>query len=99
MAYKILVSVFDAEANAFEGLSALKADRIQKAMADADVGFEARLGTMRTQQAKAHARQQARIAARIDELQYSHEVRKAKLEDARRLAIKSVQATREAFAS
>jgi len=75
------------------------ADRIQKAIGEADAEFEARLATLRKQQAKAHARQQARIAARIDELKASHEVRKAKLEDARRLAITSVPDVREAFAA
>ena len=75
------------------------ADRIQKAIGEADAEFEARLATLRKQQAKAHARQQARIAARIDEPKASHEVRKAKLEDARRLAITSVPDVREAFAA
>jgi uncharacterized membrane protein len=75
------------------------ADRIQTAIGEADADFEARFTTLRKQQAKAPALWQARITARIDELEASHEVRKAKLEDARRLAIRSVQAVREAFAA
>jgi uncharacterized membrane protein len=74
-------------------------DRIQKDITNADAEFEARLATLREQQGKAHERQRARIDARIEELTASHDVRKAKLEDARRLAEQSVDATREALVS
>jgi len=75
------------------------ADRIENAIADADADFEARLATLRTQQGKAREREQAKIAARIVELEWAHEVRKAKLENARRLALESIEATRDALVS
>ena len=74
-------------------------DRIEKAIADADADFEARLATLREQQSKARERQRARIATRIEELKSSHAVRKAKLEEARRLAKQSVEATRDSLVS
>lgn len=72
-------------------------DRIEKAMEEADVEFQARLATLEEQQAKAHERQKARISARIDELKKSHELRKAKLKESRDLARRSLEATREAL--
>jgi uncharacterized membrane protein len=74
-------------------------DRIAKAMADEDAEFDARLATLREQEVKAHERKKARIAARMDELKTSHAARKAKLEDARRLAKQSVEATKDALVS
>ena len=71
--------------------------RIGKSLAQQKAEFEARLATLREQQAKAHASHRQRIEARIDELKASHEARKAKLEEARRLAKASVAATREAL--
>jgi uncharacterized membrane protein len=72
-------------------------DRVDKALAQQKAEFEARLATLREQQAKAHAHQRQRIDTRIDELKASHETRKAKLEEARRLAKASAEATREAL--
>ncbi len=74
-------------------------DRIEKALADADAEYDARLATLREQEDKAHERKKARIATRMDELETSHEVRKAKLEDARRLAKQSMEATKDALVS
>jgi uncharacterized membrane protein len=74
-------------------------DRIQKSIDQVDADFEARLATLREQRGKAHERQRVLIDARIDELRLSHEVRRAKLEDARRLAMQSVEATRDALVS
>jgi uncharacterized membrane protein len=72
-------------------------DRIGKALAEQKAQFEARLATLREQQAKVHASHRERVEARIDELKASHQARKAKLEEARRLAKASVEATREAL--
>ena len=72
-------------------------DRVDKTLAQEKAEFEARLATLREQQAKARESQRQRIDARIDELKASHEARKAKLEEARRLAKESVEATREAL--
>jgi uncharacterized membrane protein len=71
--------------------------RIGKTLAQQKAEFEARLATLREQQAKARESQRARIDARMDELKASHEARKAKLEEARRLAKASVKATRDAL--
>jgi uncharacterized membrane protein len=72
-------------------------DRVDKALAQQKAEFDARLATLREQQAKAHAGHQQRIAARIDELKASHEARKTKLEEARRLAKESAEATHDAI--
>ncbi len=72
-------------------------DRVDKALAQEKAEFEARLATLREQQAKARESQRQQIDARIDELKASHEARKAKLEEARRLAKESVETTREAL--
>ena len=72
-------------------------DRISKALAEQDAEFQARLATLREQQAKARESQRQQIDARKVELKASHEARKAKLEEARRLAKASVEATREAL--
>ena len=72
-------------------------DRIGTAITKQDAEFQARLATLRDQQAKARENQRQKIEARKDELKASHEARKAKLEEARRLAKASVEATREAL--
>ncbi len=72
-------------------------DRIDKTLAQQKAEFEARLATLREQQAKARESQRQQIDARMEELKASHEARKAKLEEARRLAKESVEATREAL--
>ena len=74
-------------------------DRIEKAIADAEAEYDARLVMLREQEDKAHERRKARIATRIEELKTSHAVRKAKLEDARRLAKQSLEATKDALVS
>ena len=71
--------------------------RVDKTLADQQAEFEARMATLREQQAKARADHRQRIETRIDELKASHETRKTKLEEARRLAKASVEATREAL--
>ena len=83
----------DAQRTKLEALE----DRIGKALAQQDAEFQARLATLREQQAKARESQRQQIDARMDELKASHETRKAKLEEARRLAKESVEATREAL--
>ena len=83
----------DAQRRKLEALD----DRIDKTLAQQKAEFEARLATLREQQGKARESHRARINARIDELKASHEVRTAKLHEARRLAKASVEATREAL--
>ena len=68
-----------------------------KALAQQEAEFQARLATLREQQAKARESQRQQIDARKVELKASHEARTAKLEEARRLAKESVEATREAL--
>jgi uncharacterized membrane protein len=72
-------------------------DRIGKTLAQQKAEFEARLATLREQQAKARKSQKQRIDGRMDELKASHEARKAKLEEARQHAKASIEATREAL--
>ena len=72
-------------------------DRVDKTIAQQNAEFEARLATLREQQAKARESKRQRIEARMDELKASHEARKAKLAEARRLAKESVETTREAL--
>ena len=57
--------------------------------------FDARLNTLEAQRAHTQAQQQQRIDARIAELKSSHEARKAKLEEARRLAKQSDELARQ----
>lgn len=73
-------------------------DRIDKKLAEEKAEFEARLATLREQQAKAREDQRQRIDASMAELKASHEARKAKLEEARQLAKQSLETTREALA-
>ena len=77
-------------------LEALDA-RIGKTLAQQKAEFEARLATLREQQAKARESHRQRIDARIEELKASHATRQAKLEEARRLAKASAETTREAL--
>jgi uncharacterized membrane protein len=86
-------NAIDAQRRKLEALD----DRIGKTLAQEKSEFEARLATLREQQAKARESHRQRIEARMDELKASHEARKAKLEEARRLAKESVEATREAL--
>jgi uncharacterized membrane protein len=72
-------------------------DRIAKTLAEEKAEFEARLATLREQQAKARENKRQQIEARMAELKASHEARKAKLDEARRHATESVEATREAL--
>ena len=72
-------------------------DRIGKTLALQKAEFEARLATLREQQTKARESKRQQIEARMAELKAAHEARKAKLEEARRLAKSSVEATREAL--
>jgi uncharacterized membrane protein len=74
-------------------------DRVALALDQQQSEFEARLDTLREQQSKAREHQRQRISARIDELKASHETRKAKLSEARRLAKASLDAAREALVS
>jgi uncharacterized membrane protein len=72
-------------------------DRVDKTIDQQDAEFEARLATLREQQAKARESKRQQIEARMAELKASHEARKAKLAEARRLAKESVETTREAL--
>jgi uncharacterized membrane protein len=72
-------------------------DRIDKTLAQEKAEFEARLATLREQQAKARENKRQQIDARTAELKAAHEARTAKLEEARRLAKESLDATREAL--
>jgi uncharacterized membrane protein len=71
-------------------------DRIDKTYAEQQAEFEARMATLREQQAKADESQRQRIDAGMDELKASHEARKAKLEEARGRAEESLESTRQA---
>jgi molecular chaperone DnaK (HSP70) len=86
-------AAIDAQRRKLEGL----VDRVDQTLAEQKAEFEARIATLREQQAKARESQRQRIAARMDELKASYEARGAKLEEARRLAKASVEATREAL--
>ena len=70
--------------------------RIDKTYAEQQAEFEAKVTTLRQQQAKANESQRQRIDARMDELKASHEARKAKLEEARGRAEESLESTRQA---
>jgi uncharacterized membrane protein len=73
--------------------------RVDKALERQQAEFQARLATLQSQRTQAKERQQQRIDARIAELKASHEARKAKLEEARRLAKESAELTKEALVS
>ncbi|MGZ8481030.1 MAG: DUF1269 domain-containing protein [Candidatus Limnocylindria bacterium] len=70
--------------------------RVDTAIEGQKAELEARLTTLRTQWDKARAGQKERIDARIAELNASHEARQAKLQQARELAKKALEMTREA---
>jgi hypothetical protein len=72
-------------------------ERVDKAVDRQQAEFEARLSTLQAQREKAQQDQEQRIDARIAELKSSHEARKAKLEEARRLAKESAELTQEAL--
>jgi uncharacterized membrane protein len=72
-------------------------DRIEKTLAEDNAEFEARLATLREQEAKAHENNRHQIEARKAGLKASHEARKAKLDAARRHAKEAVEATVEAL--
>jgi uncharacterized membrane protein len=72
-------------------------DRLEKTLSEDKADFEARLATLREQQAKARDSQRQKIEARIEDLKASHEARKAKLEDARGRAKAAIEAKREAL--
>jgi uncharacterized membrane protein len=86
-------AAIDAQRQKLEAL----VDRLDKRIAQQQAEFEARLTTLREQQAKARASKRQQIEARMQELKASHMARKAKLEEARRLAKESVEATRQAI--
>jgi hypothetical protein len=72
-------------------------DRIEKTLAQETAAFNARLATLREQEARAQENKRQQIGARKAELKASHEARKAKLDEARRHAKESVEAMREAL--
>jgi uncharacterized membrane protein len=72
-------------------------DRVDKTLTEQKAGLEAKVATLRAQRAAARERQRERIDARIQELKTSYATRQAKLEEARRLAKASAEATREAL--
>jgi uncharacterized membrane protein len=71
--------------------------RVDKELDRQNAEFEARLSTLQAQRAQAQEQQRQRIDARIAELKASHEARKAKLEEARRLAKQSAGLAKEAL--
>jgi uncharacterized membrane protein len=72
-------------------------DRIEETLAQETAAFNARLATLREQEARAQENKRQQIGARKTELKASHEARKAKLDEARRHAKESVEAMREAL--
>jgi uncharacterized membrane protein len=72
-------------------------ERAEAAVKQEQADFEARLATLNAQRQSASERQRARIDARIDELKASHAARRAKLHEARDLAARSMDLTREAL--
>jgi uncharacterized membrane protein len=72
-------------------------DRIEKRLAEEKAEFEARLATLREQQAKAREGMRQQIEARMAELKASFEARRAKLDEARRHAKEAVEAKVEAI--
>jgi uncharacterized membrane protein len=72
-------------------------ERVDKALADQKVEFEARMATLREQSATAKDARKHEIEGRMAELKASHAARTAKLEEARRLAKESLEVTREAL--
>jgi uncharacterized membrane protein len=73
-------------------------DRVDRTLAEQQAELEARLATLRDQQAKARKDRKAQIEARMAELKAAHNARTAKLAEARQLAKESIQAAREALA-
>jgi uncharacterized membrane protein len=73
------------------------ADRVDKTLTKQKAELEAKVSNLRAQRVAARERQRERIDARIEELKASYATRQTKLEDARRLAKASVEATREAL--
>lgn len=71
--------------------------RIDATLAEESAQFEERLATLRHQHDRARVEQRERIQARMTELKASHAARAAKLQEARRLAGESLEATREAL--
>lgn len=96
-------STGEAKAKVEDGIAAQRrklaamVDRVDDTLAGEQAEFEARLATLHEQHDKARQQQRQRIEARIAELKASHEARKAKLEEARRLAKASIEATRAAL--
>jgi uncharacterized membrane protein len=72
-------------------------DRIGEALDQQNAEFRARLDTLREQEAKAQVHQRQQIDARKETLEASHAARNAKLQEARRLAKESIEATRKAL--
>jgi len=72
-------------------------DRVDTRLDQQKAEYEARLATLREQQAKARENKRQQIEVRMAELKASHEARKAKLEEARRLAKVSVEATHDSL--
>ena len=71
--------------------------RIDKALEQQEAEFQARLATLQEQRTQTQEQQRQRIDARIAELKASHQERKAKLAEARRLAKESAELTTEAL--
>jgi uncharacterized membrane protein len=93
----------EAKANVEAAISAKRqkletlVDRVDKTLTEQKAELEAKVSTLRAQRAAAHERKRERFDARIEELKASYATRQAKLEEARRLAKASVEATREAL--
>jgi uncharacterized membrane protein len=77
-------------------LEALR-ERMDTTMIQQEAEFEARLATLRAQQAQVRESKRQEIEARMAELKAAHGARKAKLQEARRLAKASVDTTVEAL--
>jgi uncharacterized membrane protein len=73
------------------------AARVDSALQQQRSAFEARLATLRAQRQQASEQQRKRIDARIDELKADHEARRARLEEAGRMAKQSADSVREAL--
>jgi hypothetical protein len=71
--------------------------RVDKELDRQNAEFHARLETLQAQRAQAQEQQQQRVDARIAELRAAHEIRTAKLEEARRLAAQSAGLAKEAL--
>ncbi len=73
------------------------ANRLDAALKHQWSDFEARLATLRAQREHAAEEQRKRIDARIDEMKANRDARRARLEEARRLAKASADSAREAL--